>query len=73
MLTLHSVSALLLGVLPLLIGLATAVVPLQVGASTVAFPRASAASYWVWLVSGGILCVSYAVDGGPWRRPARTG
>ena len=66
MLTLHSTSALLLGVLPLLIGVATAVVPLQVGASTVAFPRASAASYWVWLVSGGILCVSYAVDGGPW-------
>jgi heme/copper-type cytochrome/quinol oxidase subunit 1 len=64
--TLHSIGALLLGVLPLLIGVATAVVPLQVGASTVAFPRASAAAYWVWLVSGGILCTSYVVDGGPW-------
>jgi heme/copper-type cytochrome/quinol oxidase subunit 1 len=64
--TLHSTAALFLGVLPLLLGLATAVVPLQVGASTVAFPRASAAAYWVWLVSGGIVLASYAIDGGPW-------
>ncbi|HEX5367616.1 MAG TPA: cbb3-type cytochrome c oxidase subunit I [Acidimicrobiales bacterium] len=63
--TLHGTAALLLGVLPLLIGLATAVVPLQVGAATVAFPRASAAAYWVWLVAGGILLASYAIDGGP--------
>jgi cytochrome c oxidase subunit I len=63
--TLHSTAALFLGVLPLLLGLATAVVPLQVGASTVAFPRASAAAYWVWLVSGGIVLASYAIDGGP--------
>ncbi len=63
--TLHSTSALFLGVLPLLLGLATAVVPLQVGASTVAFPRASAAAYWVWLVSGGLVLVSYTIDGGP--------
>ena len=64
--TLHSTAALLLGVLPLLLGLATAVLPLQVGASTVAFPRASAAAYWVWVVSGGIVLASYAIDGGPW-------
>ena len=42
--TLHATTALFLGVLPLLIGLATAIVPLQVGAATVAFPRASAAA-----------------------------
>jgi heme/copper-type cytochrome/quinol oxidase subunit 1 len=65
MFTLHSTSALLLGVLPLLVGLATAVVPLQVGASTVAFPRATAAAYWTWLVSSGIVLASYAIDGGP--------
>lgn len=63
--TLHSTAALFLGVVPLLIGLATAVVPLQVGASTVAFPRASAAAYWVWLVSGGLVLASYAIEGGP--------
>lgn len=63
--TLHTTAALFLGVLPLLVGLATAVVPLQVGASTVAFPRASAAAYWVWLVAGGLVLASYAIDGGP--------
>ena len=64
--TLHETTLLFLGVLPLLIGLATAVVPLQVGAATVAFPRASAAAYWVWLVSGGLVLASYAIDGGPY-------
>src|SRR5918994_2130226 len=44
--TLHSTAGVFLGVLPLLIGLATAIVPLQVGASTISFPRASAAAYW---------------------------
>src|SRR5918994_4441573 len=66
MFTLHSTAGLFLGVLPLLLGLATAVVPLQVGAPTVAFPRASAAAFWVWLVSGGLVLASYAIDGGPW-------
>jgi heme/copper-type cytochrome/quinol oxidase subunit 1 len=63
--TLHTVSGLFLVVLPLLIGLATAIVPLQVGAATIAFPRASAAAYWVFLVCGGLLLGSYAINGGP--------
>jgi heme/copper-type cytochrome/quinol oxidase subunit 1 len=64
--TLHTVTGLFLVVLPLLLGLATAIVPLQVGASTVAFPRASAAAYWVYLVSGGLIMAAYAVNGGPY-------
>jgi heme/copper-type cytochrome/quinol oxidase subunit 1 len=63
--TLHSTTALFLGVLPLFVGLATAVVPLQLGASTIAFPRATAAAYWTWLVSSGLVLASYAFDGGP--------
>ena len=63
--TLHSTAGLFLGVLPLLLGLATAVIPLQVGATTVAFPRASAAAYWTWLASGGVMLATYALDGGP--------
>jgi heme/copper-type cytochrome/quinol oxidase subunit 1 len=63
--TLHATTALFVGVLPLLIGLATAIVPLQVGAATVAFPRASAAAYWVWLTASGLVLASYAIDGGP--------
>ena len=64
--TLHTVSGLFLVVLPLLLGIALAVVPLQVGASTVAFPRAAAASYWVFLVGGGLVLTSYAINGGPY-------
>ena len=64
--TLHETTLLFLGLLPLLVGLATAVVPLQVGAATLAFPRASAAAYWVWLVSGGLVLASYGIDGGPY-------
>jgi heme/copper-type cytochrome/quinol oxidase subunit 1 len=63
-LTFHQVGGLLLVVLPLLLGLAHAVVPLQAGSSTVAFPRASAASYWGWLASGGLLVGAYVADGG---------
>ena len=63
--TLQSIGIVFLGVLPLLLGLATAIVPLQVGASTVAFPRASAAAYWTFLASGGIVIAAYALDGGP--------
>jgi cytochrome c oxidase subunit I len=63
--TLHSTAGLFLGVMPLLLGLACAVVPLQVGASTLAFPRATAAAYWTWLVSSGLVLASYALDGGP--------
>jgi heme/copper-type cytochrome/quinol oxidase subunit 1 len=63
--TLQSIAAVFLGILPLLIGLATAVVPLQVGASTLAFPRASAAAYWTFLASGGVVLAAYALDGGP--------
>jgi len=63
--TLHSITGLFLVVLPLLLGLATAVVPLQVGASTVAFPRASAAAYWTYLVSGGLIMAAFAINGGP--------
>ncbi|HEX8802773.1 MAG TPA: cbb3-type cytochrome c oxidase subunit I [Acidimicrobiales bacterium] len=62
---LHTITAVFLVVVPLLLGLATAVVPLQVGAATVAFPRASAAAYWVYLVSGGLVLAAFGLDGGP--------
>jgi heme/copper-type cytochrome/quinol oxidase subunit 1 len=61
---LHATAAIFLFLLPAFLGVATAVVPLQVGASTVAFPRAAAAAFWGWFLSGGVLIASYAVDGG---------
>ncbi|MGH8775479.1 MAG: cbb3-type cytochrome c oxidase subunit I [Jiangellaceae bacterium] len=63
--TLHSTAAVFLFLVPLFIGIATAVVPLQVGAGSVAFPRASAAAFWGWFLSGGVLLASYLADGGP--------
>jgi heme/copper-type cytochrome/quinol oxidase subunit 1 len=63
--TLYRVGTVFLFALPLVIGLAMVVVPLQVGARTVAFPRAAAASYWIWLMGSVLVIASYAVNGGP--------
>jgi heme/copper-type cytochrome/quinol oxidase subunit 1 len=63
--TLHSISAVFLFLIPLVLGVAFVIVPLQVGASTVAFPRAAAGSFWLWLVSAGVLLAAYGINGGP--------
>jgi heme/copper-type cytochrome/quinol oxidase subunit 1 len=63
--TIHSVTAVFLFLLPLILGLAIYLVPLQVGASTIAFPRAAALAFWTWVLSGALLLASYAIDGGP--------
>jgi cytochrome c oxidase subunit 1 len=70
--TLHSTAAVFLFLVPLFIGIATAIVPLQVGAGTIAFPRAAAAAFWGWFLSGGVYIASYAADGGP-NGPDRDG
>jgi len=62
--SLQRVSLVFLFVVPLLIGIAMTMVPLQLGAPSVAFPRAAAAALWTWAVSGVILVVSWAIDGG---------
>ncbi len=59
----EQVGLLLLGVLPLLLGIAIAVVPTQVGSPAVAFPRAAAASLWTWLGSALVFIVTVAADG----------
>ncbi len=64
-LSLHGVGALFLFAIPILIGLATCVVPAQVGAESIAFPRAAAAAFWVYLIGGGMVVVSYLINGGP--------
>ncbi|MEM7094980.1 MAG: cbb3-type cytochrome c oxidase subunit I [Actinomycetota bacterium] len=62
--TLQRVSVVFLFVVPMLIGIAMTMVPLQIGAPSVAFPRAAAAALWTWMVSGVIMIVSWAIDGG---------
>ncbi len=63
--SLHAVAGTFLFLVPLLLGLAIYVVPLQVGAPAIAFPRAAAASYWVFLTSGVIVIAAFLADGGP--------
>lgn len=58
------VALVLLGAVPLLLGLAIHVVPLQVGSPTIAFPRAAALALWGWTVSSVIFLVGVALDGG---------
>jgi len=62
--TLQRVSLVFLFVVPMLIGIAMTMVPLQIGAPSLAFPRAAAAALWTWMVSGVIMVVSWAIDGG---------
>jgi heme/copper-type cytochrome/quinol oxidase subunit 1 len=61
----RSIAGAFLFLLPLTIGVAMAVVPLQVGSATIAFPRAAAAAAWTYLIGGGLVIGSFAIDGGP--------
>lgn len=58
------VGLVLMGVLPLLIGLALYVVPLQVASPSVSFPRATSLALWSWLVGVLLFAASVALDGG---------
>lgn len=64
-LSLHAVAGTFLFLVPLLLGLGIYLVPLQVGAATLAFPRAAAAAYWTYLISGVTVLAAFAADGGP--------
>ena len=63
--SLHATAGVFLFLVPGFLGIAMAVVPLQLGAATVAFPRAAAAAFWGWFLSGGVLIASYVIEGGP--------
>ena len=58
------VGLVLLGALPLLLGLAIYIVPRQVGSPAIAFPRAAALSLWGWFVGAVIFIISVVLDGG---------
>lgn len=61
------ITLVVLGVIPLALGLIAYVVPLQIGARGVALPRLHQLSYWLYLVGGVTLYASFlytAPDGG---------
>ena len=59
----YRVGLVLLALVPLLIGLATAVIPLQVGASSIVFPRAAALALWTWWIGAAVTAVGFLAAG----------
>lgn len=62
--TLQPTGIILVGLIPLMLGLGLVLIPLQVGARAVAFPRAAQAAVWGYFVAGTLFIVSYFTGGG---------
>jgi len=61
----HGTIMVFLGVVPLGFGaFGNYVTPLQIGAPDMAFPRLNMMSYWIYLLGGLIMCVSFFTDSG---------
>ena len=56
-------------IVPILAGFGNFLVPLMIGARDMAFPRLNALSYWLYLLGGIVLYLSFFAKGGA----ARTG
>jgi cytochrome c oxidase subunit 1 len=62
--TIHGTAMVFLVVVPILAGFANYLVPLMIGARDVAFPRLNALSYWLFLLGGVVLMLSFTASGG---------
>lgn len=62
--TLQPTGIVLVGLIPLMLGIGLVMVPLQIGSRTVTFPRAAAAAVWAYFVAGTLYIVSYFTGGG---------
>ncbi len=61
----HGTIMVFLGIVPLAVGaFGNYIVPLQIGAQDMAFPRLNMASYWVFLLGGIVMLVSFLCPGG---------
>ncbi|MBI4339080.1 MAG: cytochrome c oxidase subunit I [Chloroflexi bacterium] len=63
--TMHALTMIFLGVMPLSVAFFNLIVPLQIGARDVAFPRLNALSYWVFLFGGLLLNAGWLFGGSP--------
>ena len=63
-LTMHGTTMIFLVVVPIMAGFANFLVPLMIGARDMAFPRLNALSYWLYLLGGIVLWLSWFAKGG---------
>jgi cytochrome c oxidase subunit I len=62
--TMHGTTMIFLVVIPILAGFANFLVPLMIGARDMAFPRLNALSYWLFVLGGIVLWLSWFSKGG---------
>jgi cytochrome c oxidase subunit 1 len=62
--TMHGTTMIFLVVVPILAGFANFLVPLMIGARDMAFPRLNALSFWLYLLGGLVLWMSWFAKGG---------
>ena len=63
--TMHGTTMMFLFAVPVMVGVSLYLTPLMIGARNVAFPRATAMSYWVYLIGGTLLYAGFVVNSGP--------
>jgi cytochrome c oxidase subunit 1 len=65
--TMHGTTMIFLVIVPVWAGFANYLVPLMIGARDMAFPRLNALSYWLYLLGGIVLMLSWLSGGGAAR------
>jgi cytochrome c oxidase subunit 1 len=63
--TMHGTTMMFLFAVPIMEGIAIYIVPIMVGTRNVAFPRLNAFGYFVYLIGGGLIYVSFFLNIGP--------